>query len=53
MEDKAEPAKRAWRKPQLRRYELTDEELDQLRRAENPMRELLAMKPELTRGNPN
>lgn len=53
MEDRAKPTKRAWSAPQLRRYELTDQELEQLRRAEDPMRELLAMKPELTMRKPD
>lgn len=52
VEDRPRPAKRAWSAPQLRRYELTEQELGQLRRAEDPMRELLAMKPELTRRKP-
>jgi hypothetical protein len=46
VEDTARP-KRGWSTPKLRRYDLTNKELDQLRAAEDPMRELLAMKPEL------
>ena len=46
VEDTARP-KRVWSTPKLRRYDLTNKELDQLRAAEDPMRELLAMKPEL------
>ncbi len=50
MENTAKPAKPAWSAPKLRRYKLTDQEVNQLREAEDPMRELLAMKPELTTG---
>lgn len=53
MEDSAKSAKRAWSTPQLRCDKLTDQELEQLRRAEDPMRELLAMKPELARRKPD
>ena len=53
MEDRAKPAKRKYSAPQLRRYELTDQERDQLRRAEDPKQELLAMKPELTNCKPD
>lgn len=49
MDDKAMPAKRAWSTPTLRRYDLTEEELDQLRKSADPIRELLVMKPELTK----
>ena len=49
MDDTAPQAKRAWSTPTLRRYDLTDQELDRLRKAEDPMRELLAMKPELAK----
>lgn len=50
MENTAKPAKRAWSAPKLRRYELTEQEVEKLRKADDPMRELLAMKPELTKG---
>jgi len=47
VEDTARPAKRVWSTPKLRGYDLTNKVLDQLRAAEDPMRERLAMKPEL------
>jgi hypothetical protein len=49
VDDKASRPKLAWSTPTLRRYDLTDQELDLLRKAEDPMRELLAMKPELAK----
>ena len=49
MDDRTGRAKLAWSTPKLRRYELTGEEMDELRKAEDPMRRLLALKPELAK----
>ena len=49
MDDRTEGPKLAWSTPTLRRYELTDEEMDELRKAEDPLRRLLALKPELAK----
>jgi hypothetical protein len=50
VENTVKPAKCAWSAPKLRRYELTEKEVEQLRKADDPMRELLAVKPELMKG---
>ncbi len=53
MENTTKPGKPPWSAPKLRRYKLTDQEVDKLRKADDPMRELWAMKPELTKGVSN
>lgn len=50
MNDRASNNKRAWETPTLRRHRLTSEELEKLRHSDDPIRTLLAMKPDVIKG---
>lgn len=45
----AEKGTEFWEKPELRKIDLTDEEVEQLRASDDPMALLLKLKPELSR----
>jgi hypothetical protein len=39
----------AWEKPELKKYDLTEDEIRQLRASDDPMALLLKLKPEITK----
>lgn len=47
MDEKLKPEKQSWSKPTLRKYELTEEELAEIRESDDPMAKLKTVKPEL------
>lgn len=51
--DHAEPKeeRKAWTKPELRRFKLTEEEVSALRASDDPMALLLKLKPEIVARN--